>query len=71
MHPGKLDSDQQSPLAYTPDEIMVVCISRQVRNGEIVAQGTPEEIEAVKASPTGHFLHMKSISIVQTTRFIG
>ena len=39
MHPGKLDSDQQSPLTYTPDEIMVVCISRQVRNGEIVAQG--------------------------------
>ena len=24
---------------YTPDEIMVVCISRQVRDGEIVAQG--------------------------------
>lgn len=26
-------------IEYTPDEIMVVCISRQVRDGEIVAQG--------------------------------
>jgi glutaconate CoA-transferase, subunit B len=26
-------------LNYTPDEIMVVCISRQVRDGEMVAQG--------------------------------
>jgi acyl CoA:acetate/3-ketoacid CoA transferase beta subunit len=25
--------------AYTPDEIMVVCMSRQIRDGEIVAQG--------------------------------
>ncbi len=31
---------------YTPDEIMVVCISRQVRNGEIVAQGLATPIVA-------------------------
>lgn len=31
---------------YTPDEIMVVCISRQVRDGEIVAQGLATPIVA-------------------------
>jgi glutaconate CoA-transferase subunit B len=31
---------------YTPDEIMVVCIARQVRDGEIVAQGLATPIVA-------------------------
>jgi len=31
---------------YTPDEIMVVCISRQVRDGEIVTQGIATPIVA-------------------------
>ena len=31
---------------YTPDEIMVVCISRQVRDGEIVVQGLATPIVA-------------------------
>jgi glutaconate CoA-transferase subunit B len=31
---------------YTPDEIMVICISRQVRDGEIVAQGLATPIVA-------------------------
>ncbi|MGW8225808.1 MAG: CoA-transferase subunit beta [Anaerolineales bacterium] len=34
------------PVEYTPDEIMVVCISRQVRDGEIVAQGLATPIVA-------------------------
>ncbi|MGB3703094.1 MAG: hypothetical protein WA997_17675 [Anaerolineales bacterium] len=34
------------PIEYTPDEIMVVCISRQVRDGEIVAQGLATPIVA-------------------------
>ncbi len=29
----------EDPDVYTPDEIMVVCMSRQIRDGEIVAQG--------------------------------
>lgn len=33
-------------IEYTPDEIMVVCISRQVRDGEIVAQGIATPIVA-------------------------
>lgn len=33
-------------MEYTPDEIMVVCISRQVRDGEIVAQGLATPIVA-------------------------
>lgn len=33
-------------VAYTPDEIMVVCISRQVRDGEVVAQGLATPIVA-------------------------
>lgn len=35
-----------TPADYTPDEIMVVCISRQVRDGEIVAQGLATPIVA-------------------------
>ena len=34
------------PIEYTPDEIMVVCIARQVRDGEIVAQGLATPIVA-------------------------
>jgi acyl CoA:acetate/3-ketoacid CoA transferase beta subunit len=34
------------PVEYTPDEIMVVCIARQVRDGEIVAQGLATPIVA-------------------------
>jgi glutaconate CoA-transferase subunit B len=33
-------------MEYTPDEIMVVCISRQVRDGEVVAQGLATPIVA-------------------------
>ena len=33
-------------MEYSPDEIMVVCISRQVRDGEIVAQGLATPIVA-------------------------
>jgi glutaconate CoA-transferase subunit B len=33
-------------IEYTPDEIMVVCIARQVRDGEIVAQGLATPIVA-------------------------
>ena len=33
-------------MEYTPDEIMVVCIARQVRDGEIVAQGLATPIVA-------------------------
>jgi len=31
-----------------------------VHGGQVIAQGTPEEIEGVKESPTGRFLSMKS-----------
>jgi acyl CoA:acetate/3-ketoacid CoA transferase beta subunit len=33
-------------MEYTPDEIMVVCISRQIRDGEVVAQGLATPIVA-------------------------
>lgn len=39
MHSDNMDHDQQDSLEYTPAEIMVVCISRQIRDGEVVAQG--------------------------------
>jgi acyl CoA:acetate/3-ketoacid CoA transferase beta subunit len=39
MRTSPADHNKQSSQQYTPDEIMVVCIARQIRDGEVVAQG--------------------------------
>lgn len=46
MPSASIETDLNSTPAYTPDEIMVVCIARQVRNKDIVAQGLATPIVA-------------------------
>jgi acyl CoA:acetate/3-ketoacid CoA transferase beta subunit len=51
---------------YTPDEIMVVCISRQIRDGELVAQGlaTPLIAAAYLLARRTHAPHLYFASAI-------